>query len=62
MYNITPNGPYFTSLFEVIEEARKSPIIQNHMFDIVLTSSPPKVNTHTYINRNACYAYLCLCE
>ena len=47
MYNITPNGPYFTSLYEVIEEARKSPIIQNHMFDIVLTSSPPKVRKYT---------------
>ena len=44
MYNITPNGPYFTSLFEVIEEAKRSPIIQNHMFDIVLTTSPSKVS------------------
>jgi hypothetical protein len=44
MYNITPNGPYFTTLHDVIEEAKKSPIIQNHMFDIVLTKSPPKIN------------------
>ena len=43
LYNITPNGPFFSSLYDLIEEAKKSPIIQNHMIDVVLGKCPPKV-------------------
>ena len=44
LYHITPNGPFCSSLCELIEEARKTSIIQNHLFDVVLTKSPPKVS------------------
>lgn len=44
MYHITPNGPYFDSLYSLIEEARTTAIIQNHAFDLILGSSPPKVS------------------
>ena len=43
LYNITPNGPVFTSLYELIEEGKKRPLIQNHVFNIQLTCCPPKV-------------------
>lgn len=44
LYNITPNGPFYSSLYELIEEAQKRPLIQNHMFDIKLGQYPPQVN------------------
>ena len=44
LYHITPNGPFCSSLYELVEEARKTSIIQNHLFDVVLTKSPPKVS------------------
>jgi len=43
MYHITPNGPYFDSLYALIQEACTTAIIQNHAFDLVLGSSPIKV-------------------
>ena len=43
LYNITPNGPFFTSLYELIEGAKVAPVIQNHMFDVKLGKFPPKV-------------------
>lgn len=43
VYHITPNGPYFDSLYSLVEEARKTKVIHNHLFDVVLTKSPPKV-------------------
>ena len=49
LYNITPNGPFFSSLYDLIEEAKKSPIIQNHMIDVVLGKCPPKVRTQRLV-------------
>lgn len=43
VYNITPNGPVFSSLYELIEEGQRTPLIQNHVFNVQLTCSPPKV-------------------
>ncbi len=43
LYNITPNGPSFSSLYELIVEAQTRPLIHNHSFNIQLTCSPPKV-------------------
>lgn len=44
LYHITPHGPFFNSLTGLIEEAKQTCIIQNHMFDVILTKSPPKVS------------------
>ena len=44
VYNITPNGPFFNTLYDLIEEGKKSAIIQNHMFDVTLGKCPPKVH------------------
>lgn len=46
IYNITPNGPVFSSLYELIQEAQQTPLIQNHVFNVQLTCSPPKVNSY----------------
>ena len=43
LYHITPNGPVFNSLYELIETGKTTPLIQNHVFNIQLTCSPPKV-------------------
>ena len=43
LYHITPSGPFFPSLYELVERARKKPLIQNHLFDIKLEKCPPKV-------------------
>lgn len=43
LYNITPHGPVFNSLYELIQEAQKTALIQNHSFNVQLTCSPPKV-------------------
>lgn len=51
MYHITPNGPYFDSLYSLIEEARNTAIIQNHAFDLILGSSPPKLDT-SWLHQN----------
>ncbi|XP_064393365.1 uncharacterized protein LOC135340880 [Halichondria panicea] len=44
IYNITPNGPFFSSLSELIDEAQKKALIQNHTFDIKLGQYPPQPN------------------
>lgn len=46
LYHITPSGPFFPSLYELIEEAQRKPLIQNHMFDIKLEQCPPKVHQY----------------
>ena len=46
LYSFVPEGPAFPSLCELIEEARRTPLIQNHQFSVKLTNSPPKVITH----------------
>lgn len=56
LYHITSQGPFFNSVTELIEEAKKSCIIQNHMFDVILTKSPPKVTTSTVSFVNCCIA------
>ena len=53
LYHITPNGPFFSSLNELIDEARKRPLIQNHIFDITLTQCPPKVGGLQYVLLNS---------
>lgn len=45
IYQITPNGPVFNSVYELVQEAQKRPLIQNHLFSVQLTCSPPKPNT-----------------
>ena len=49
LYHITPSGPFFPSLYELIEEAQRKPLIQNHMFDIKLEQCPPKVCSVAWI-------------
>lgn len=49
LYHITPHGPFFNSLTGLIEEAKQTCIIQNHMFDVILTKSPPKVSIYYYL-------------
>ena len=51
LYNITPNGPFFSSLYELIEEAQKRPLIQNHTFDIKLGNLQTVffMPTHTHV-------------
>ncbi|KAL5466811.1 hypothetical protein EMCRGX_G030961 [Ephydatia muelleri] len=44
LYSFVPEGPAFPSLCELIEEARRTPLIQNHQFSVKLTNSPPKPN------------------
>ena len=44
LYYVTPNGPFFSSLYELIEEAKVSALIQNHIFDVKLGKCPPKVS------------------
>ena len=43
VYHVTPSGPYFDSLYSLVEEARRTKVIQNHLFDVLLTKCPPKV-------------------
>jgi len=43
LYNVTPKGPFFRSLYDLIEEAQKKPIIQNNAFNVKLGKCPPKV-------------------
>lgn len=47
VYHITPNGPRFHTLYDLIEQARKEPVIQNHSFEIILGKSPHKVGLIT---------------
>ena len=49
LYHITPNGPRFNSLYDLIEQAQKKAVIQNHSFEIVLGKCPPKVPIHVAI-------------
>jgi hypothetical protein len=43
IYHVTPNGPRFHSLYDLIEKAQQEPVIQNRSFEIVLGKCPPKV-------------------
>lgn len=43
LYHITPQGPFTDTIEELIERAKQSCIIQNHLFEVILTTSPPKV-------------------
>lgn len=43
IYHITPSGPRFHTLYDLIEHAQKEPVIHNHSFEIILGKSPPKV-------------------
>lgn len=64
IYNITPNGPVFNSLYELIQEAQQTPLIQNHIFNVQLTCSPPKVNSgaalgiHTTFSDTGTYQFI----
>jgi hypothetical protein len=58
LYNITPNGPVFTSLYELIEEAQRTPLIQNHAFNVQLTCSPPQVRFSAEVFRNNLSSHL----
>ena len=49
LYHVTPNGPRFNSLYDLIEQAQKKAVIQNHSFEIVLGKCPPKVPIHVAI-------------
>ena len=44
LYHITPKGPRFSSLHDLIEKAQQEPVIKNHLFEIVLGKCPPKVS------------------
>jgi hypothetical protein len=44
LYHITPHGPRFHSLYDLIEKAQEEAVIQNHSFEIVLGKCPPKVS------------------
>ncbi len=60
IYNITPNGPFFSSLSELIDEAQKKALIQNHTFDIKLGQYPPQVSGWgDLISLYAVYVELC---
>ena len=43
LYHITPKGPRFPSLYDLIEKAQQEAVIKNHLFEIVLGKCPPKV-------------------
>ena len=43
LYHITPQGPFTDTIEELIEKAKQSCIIQNHLFEVTLTTCPPKV-------------------
>lgn len=63
LYHITPNGPFCSSLCELVEEAKKTSIIQNHLFDVVLTKSPPKVSIQKYcVKNNLVFSEMCITE
>jgi hypothetical protein len=42
LYHITPKGPRFHSLYDLIEKAQQEPVIKNHLFEMVLGKCPPK--------------------
>jgi hypothetical protein len=42
LYHITPKGPRFHSLYDLIEKAQREPVIKNHLFEMVLGKCPPK--------------------
>lgn len=42
IYHVTPNGPRFHSLYDLIEKAQQEPVIQNRSFEVVLGKCPPK--------------------
>ena len=54
IYHITPSGPRFHSLYDLIEKAQEEAVIQNHSFEIVLGKCPPKVCSAHYVYTDVC--------
>lgn len=50
LYNITPSGPVFSSLYDIIEKAQQQPLITNHSLHVTLGKCPPKPDM-TWLHR-----------
>ena len=63
LYHITPKGPRFHSLYDLIETAQQESVIKNHVFEMILGKCPPKVCVCVRVSVCVCVRVsVCVCE